>query len=72
MNLQKAIEIAGSKSKLATLLGVSRAAVTQWDELPEKRINQLKGINEWQTHFNGEQANNPSVSNSNVSETSPQ
>jgi predicted transcriptional regulator len=72
MNLQKAIEIAGSKSKLATLLGVSRAAVTQWDELPEKRINQLKEINEWQTHFSGEQANNPSVSNSSASETSQQ
>ncbi len=72
MNLQKAIEIAGSKSKLATLLGVSRAAVTQWDELPEKRVQQLKGINEWQTHFIGEQANNPSVSNSSASETSPQ
>ncbi len=72
MNLQKAIEIAGSKSKLATLLGVSRAAVTQWDELPEKRVQQLKGINEWQTHFSGERGNNPSVSNSSASETSPQ
>ena len=55
MNLQKAIEIAGSKSKLASLLGVSRAAVTQWDELPGKRIEQLKEIKEWQTHFNGAQ-----------------
>jgi len=72
MNLQKAIEIAGSKSKLATLLGVSRAAVTQWDELPEKRINQLKGINEWQTHFSGEQDKAQSQSISSVNETSPQ
>lgn len=72
MNLQKAIEIAGSKSKLATLLGVSRAAVTQWDELPEKRINQLKEINEWQTHFNGEQDKTQSQSISSASETSPQ
>jgi hypothetical protein len=46
--------------------------VTQWDEIPEKRINQLKEINEWQTHFSGERENNPSVSNSSASETSPQ
>jgi hypothetical protein len=72
MNLQKAIEIAGSKSKLATLLGVSRAAVTQWDELPEKRINQLKGIEEWQTHFSGAQDKVPSESNSSASATSQQ
>ena len=72
MNLQKAIEIAGSKSKLASLLGVSRAAVTQWDELPEKRINQLKGINEWQTHFNGAQDKAQSQSISRDNETSQQ
>ena len=72
MNLQKAIEIAGSKSKLATLLGVSRAAVTQWDELPEKRVQQLKGINEWQTHFSGAQDKTASELNSSASETSQQ
>ena len=72
MNLQTAIEIAGSKSKLASLLGVSRAAVTQWDELPEKRINQLKGINEWQTHFNGAQDKAQSQSISRDNETSQQ
>ena len=72
MNLQKAIEIAGSKSKLATLLGVSRAAVTQWDELPEKRIQQLKGIEEWQTHFSGAQDKAASESNSSASEISQQ
>jgi len=72
MNLQKAVEIAGSKSKLAKLLGISRAAVTMWDEIPEKRMNQLKGIKEWQTHFNGEQAQVQSVSNFSVSETNPQ
>ena len=72
MNLQKDIEIAGSKSKLASLLGVSRAAVTQWDELPEKRINQLKGINEWQTHFNGAQDKAQSQSISRDNETSQQ
>ena len=72
MNLQKAIEIAGSKSKLASLLGVSRAAVTQWDELPGKRIEQLKELTEWQTHFNGAQANPQSQSISRDNETSPQ
>ena len=72
MNLQKAIEIAGSKSKLASLLGVSRAAVTQWDELPGKRIEQLKELTEWQTHFNGAQADHPSQSISRDNETSQQ
>ena len=72
MNLQKAVEIAGSKSKLAKLLGISRAAVTMWDEIPEKRMNQLKGIKEWQTHFNGEQVQALSGSNYNASETNPQ
>ena len=72
MNLQDAIKIAGNKSKLASLLGVSRAAVTQWETLPEKRIQQLKGIEEWQTHFNGEQVQAPSGSNSNASGTSQQ
>lgn len=72
MNLQKAVEIAGSKSKLAKLLGISRAAVTMWDEIPEKRMNQLKGIKEWQTHFNGEQVQAQSGSNFNASETNPQ
>lgn len=72
MNLQKAIEIAGSKSKLASLLGVSRAAVTQWDELPGKRIEQLKELTEWQTHFSGAQANPLSQSISSASETNQQ
>ena len=72
MNLQKAVEIAGSKSKLAKLLGISRAAVTMWDEIPEKRMKQLKEIKEWQTHFNGEQVQAQSVSNFSASETNPQ
>lgn len=72
MNLQDAIKIAGNKSKLASLLGVSRAAVTQWDTLPEKRINQLKEIKEWQTHFSGAQDKAVSELNSSASETSQQ
>ena len=72
MNLQDAIKIAGNKSKLASLLGVSRAAVTQWKTLPEKRINQLKEIKEWQTHFSGAQDKAVSESNSSASATSQQ
>ena len=72
MNLEDAIKIAGNKSKLASLLGVSRAAVTQWDTLPEKRINQLKEIMEWQTHFSGAQDKTASELNSSASETSQQ
>ena len=72
MNLQDAIKIAGNKSKLASLLGVSRAAVTQWETLPEKRINQLKGIEGWQTHFNGAQDKTASELNSSASATSQQ
>lgn len=72
MNLQDAIKIAGNKSKLASILGVSRAAVTQWETLPEKRINQLKGIKEWQTHFNGEPDKIPSDLNSSASVTGQQ
>ena len=36
MTLEEAIKQAGNKSKLANLLGVSRAAVTQWKELTPK------------------------------------
>jgi DNA-binding transcriptional regulator YdaS (Cro superfamily) len=39
MNTQTAIQLAGSKAKLAIILGVSRPAVTQYRErLPKKRI----------------------------------
>jgi predicted transcriptional regulator len=69
MNLTLAIEIAGSKSKLAKLLGISRAAVTMWDEIPAKRVKQLKELKEWQTHFIGEQAKIQSASSSSVSKT---
>jgi len=40
--LQTAIAKAGSKAKLARLLGVSRAAVTHWKKLPDGRIYQLQ------------------------------
>jgi biotin operon repressor len=42
MNTQTAIQLAGSKAKLASLLGVSRAAVTQYSEkLPKKQVGKL-------------------------------
>jgi predicted transcriptional regulator len=49
MNTQIAIQLAGSKAKLARLLGVSRAAVTQYQEiLPPKRIDRLRQAHpEW-------------------------
>jgi hypothetical protein len=49
MNIQTAITHAGSKAKLASLLGVSRAAVTQYkDALPYKRQMRLFELHpEW-------------------------
>ena len=49
MKTQTAIQLAGSKAKLASLLGVSRAAVTQYKEiLPPKRIDRLRLVHpEW-------------------------
>lgn len=49
MNTQTAIQLAGSKAKLAKLLGVSRAAVTQYKEiLPPKRVKRLREAHpEW-------------------------
>lgn len=43
MNTKTAITLAGSKAKLAIMLGVSRAAVTQYKEkLPMKREAMLR------------------------------
>lgn len=49
MNTQTAVQLAGSKAKLATILGVSRAAVTQYKEkLPMKREIRLRVLKpEW-------------------------
>jgi len=51
MNKQTAIQLAGSKAKLARLLGVSRAAVTQYHAvLPPKRVDRLRQAHpEWFT-----------------------
>lgn len=45
MKKEKAIELVGSKAKLARLLRVSKGAVSQWgDEIPELRALQLEKI----------------------------
>jgi hypothetical protein len=51
MKTQTAITLAGSRAKLARLLGVSRPAVTQYKEvLPPKRIQRLREVHpEWFT-----------------------
>ena len=51
MKTQTAIALAGSRAKLARLLGVSRPAVTQYKEvLPPKRIARLREVHpEWFT-----------------------
>jgi DNA-binding transcriptional regulator YdaS (Cro superfamily) len=48
MTKQEAIDLAGSQSKLARLLGVTRGAVFQWKALPMGRMYQLMVIRpEW-------------------------
>jgi predicted transcriptional regulator len=48
MNIEKAIELAGTKAALARLLGVTRGAVSQWAKLPNGRLYQLMVIKpEW-------------------------
>jgi DNA-binding transcriptional regulator YdaS (Cro superfamily) len=42
MTKEQAITLAGSQAKLAALLEISDAAVSQWETIPEKRIWQLK------------------------------
>jgi len=42
MTKEQAITLAGSQAKLAALLKISDAAVSQWTEIPERRIWQLK------------------------------
>ena len=46
--LQKMIDLAGSKAALAKLLGITRAAVTHWRKLPKGRRYQLQVMKpEW-------------------------
>ena len=48
MDKEHFIRMAGSQDELAKLLGISQAAVSQWDEVPKLRIFQLMVLRpEW-------------------------
>ena len=48
MDKKQLIEKAGNQAKLAALLGISQAAVSQWKEIPEARIWQCMALKpEW-------------------------
>jgi len=42
MTKEEAIKRAGSAQKLAQILGISHSAISQWEEIPELRMFQLK------------------------------
>jgi hypothetical protein len=45
MTKQQLVQLAGSQSELAKILGIKRAAVSQWKEqIPELRLRQLKDL----------------------------
>ena len=48
MEKNKAIELAGSQTELARILGIKQSAVSQWKYIPQARIWQLKLLKpEW-------------------------
>ena len=48
MTKEQATKLAGSQSELARILGISRAAVSQWSQMPQGRVWQLRAIRpEW-------------------------
>jgi DNA-binding transcriptional regulator YdaS (Cro superfamily) len=49
MTKAELIKLAGSRSELAKLLGISKPAISQWkDPIPELRLRQLKDLKpEW-------------------------
>jgi len=48
MDKNKFIALAGSQDKLAKLLGISQAAISQWKTVPQARVWQLKLLKpEW-------------------------
>jgi hypothetical protein len=53
MEKTTAIKLAGSQTALASLLGISQAAISQWGErVPDNRVWQLKVLKpEWFTEF---------------------
>ena len=42
MTKELAIQLAGSQAKLARLLGITRMAVHNWEDIPQARIWQLR------------------------------
>jgi len=45
MEKERAIKLAGSVRKLAEMLGISRAAISQWGlNIPQARVWQLKAM----------------------------
>jgi len=58
MTKQELIKKAGSRPALAALLGVSLAAISQWETVPEARLWQARVLRpEW---FDGEEKNDKS------------
>jgi hypothetical protein len=58
MTKQELIKKAGSRPMLATLLGVSLAAISQWETVPEARLWQARVLRpDW---FEGEEKNDKS------------
>lgn len=48
MTKEQFIQLAGSQRELANLLGISTAAISQWKEVPQARVWQLKLLRpEW-------------------------
>ena len=48
MEKNKAIELAGSQTELARILGIKQSAVSQWKIIPPGRVWQLKVLkHEW-------------------------
>jgi predicted transcriptional regulator len=48
MTKQELIDKAGSRKALAELLGISLAAISQWKNVPQARLWQLKNLRpEW-------------------------
>ena len=41
MNKNELIKLAGTQNKLASILGISQSAISQWKEVPKSRIWQL-------------------------------
>lgn len=41
MNKHELIKLAGTQNKLASILGISQSAISQWVEIPKSRIWQL-------------------------------